>query len=175
MKRGKTVWKPAQTIVTSQAAGIRVALSFLSQNQDAAAERLVEAKAHERGIWSLVPSPQISYTTVFHFLPQPLLQCHIPSQPSRILKQKTAEGNALLNQATGINDLKMLHKAGIDGWAAVEFLHKRVSFSDGWSNSYLISFPMGWKSQYKCKIYNQWGTTYGASKESYNLALSDFI
>lgn len=175
MKGGKTVWKPAHTIVTSHATRMRDASSFLSLNQDAAAAWLVEAKAHERGRWSPVPSPQSSYTTVFHFLPQPLLQCHLPSLPSRILKQKAAEGNALLCQATAINDLQMLHKAGVDGWAAVEFLCRRVSSGDGWSDSYLIAFPMGWKSQYKCEIYNQWGTTYGASKESYNSALSDFL
>lgn len=171
MKGDKTVWKPAYTTVTSH-----TVWSFVIPiHQDAAVSWLVEAKPHHRGIWSSVPFPRSAYTTLFLFPLQPLLQCHLPNQPSRVLKRKRAEGNALLCQAAGIRGLNTLHKAGIDAWAAIEFLCKRLSFGDGWNDSYLISFPMGWKPQYKCKIYNQWGTTYGASKEFYNLALSDFI
>lgn len=91
-----------------------VALPSLSQTQHAAVAWLVEAKPHDRGIWSPVPFPQSSNTTVF-FFPQPLLLMP-PSKPAlKNIKGKRAEGNVLLCQAAGIRGLKTLHKAGIDG------------------------------------------------------------
>lgn len=79
----KTVWKTAHASVTSPHCLERGSFVIPVTKSGSCCGVAGAAEVHERGIWSPLPLPQSTFTTVFHFLPQALLQCHLPSQPLR--------------------------------------------------------------------------------------------